>query len=87
MPGDDPEITAHAFSIRHRRQILDSSVCGCFYCTGTFLPAEIVRWVDDQDGVGQTALCPYCSIDSVIGSASGYEISKEFLTRMHDHWF
>jgi hypothetical protein len=36
---------------------------------------------------GQTALCPKCGIDAVIGSASGYPISREFLAEMHRHWF
>jgi hypothetical protein len=33
------------------------------------------------------ALCPHCGIDSVIGDASGYEISPTFLARMHEAWF
>ena len=35
----------------------------------------------------QTALCPKCEIDSVIGSASEFPITKDFLERMHAHWF
>jgi hypothetical protein len=52
-------------------------------CDALFSPAEIIQWVDD----GRTALCPKCEIDSVIGSASGYPITKNFLERMHSHWF
>jgi len=48
-----------------------------------FPPGEIQSWQD----AGQTAECPYCEIDSVIGSASGYPISQEFLERMRAHWF
>jgi hypothetical protein len=36
---------------------------------------------------GQTALCPKCPVDSVIGAASGDPITPEFLKLMHDHWF
>ena len=32
-------------------------------------------------------ICPHCQIDSVIGSASGFPISKDFLTEMNEHWF
>jgi len=48
-----------------------------------FLPNEIQDWTDD----GDTALCPKCGIDSVIGSVSGYPIQREFLSKMHNHWF
>jgi hypothetical protein len=48
-----------------------------------FLPTEIQEWIDQE----QTALCPKCEIDSVIGSASEFPITKDFLERMHAHWF
>jgi hypothetical protein len=34
-----------------------------------------------------TALCPYCHIDAVIGDASGYPLSIEFLQRLHTKYF
>ena len=74
---------AHLFSSNHRAQIEASTVCGCFYCLATFSPSVISEWVD----AGQTALCPQCGIDSVIGTASGIEPSLEFLRRMHAYWF
>ncbi|WP_287029693.1 cytoplasmic protein [Pseudomonas sp. UBA6310] len=74
---------AHQFSSRHRRQIEDSTTCGCFYCLENFAAAAISEWVDE----GQTALCPKCGIDSVIGSASGIPITPEFLNKMHQYWF
>ena len=81
-------IKAHHHSIRHRDEILASQECGCFYCTMTFLPSSITTWCDPDDGgVGQTALCPECGIDSVIGTASGYPITLEFLTAMRQRWF
>jgi hypothetical protein len=33
------------------------------------------------------AFCPYCGIDSVIGSKSGFPITKIFLEAMHKYWF
>lgn len=76
-------ISAHAFSSNHREQIETIEVCGCFYCFAKFSPAEIVEWTDQ----GSTALCPRCTIDSVIGAASGVPLSDEFLRQMHAHWF
>jgi len=40
-------------------------------------------WTD----TGETAICPRCSIDSVIGDASGLPVTKEFLKEMNKHWF
>jgi hypothetical protein len=78
----DP-ITAHKHCTHHREEILASETCGCFYCFAIYPPSAVTEWIDE----GQTALCPKCPVDSVIGSASGYPITREFLQRMHDHWF
>ena len=65
-----------------------SQLCGCFYCCTTFAPTEISVWVDrDAEGVGQTALCPKCGIDSVLGDKSGFSPSDELLTSMKLLWF
>jgi hypothetical protein len=74
---------AHRFSIRHRAQVENSATCGCFYCLTIFPPTEIVDWTDDD----QTALCPKCRIDSVLGSASGAPITADFLSLMRAWWF
>jgi hypothetical protein len=87
QPKPNP-VAAHQYSSNHRRQLLASDICGCFYCLEVYNPAEITDWVDeDNEGVGKTALCAKCGIDSVLGSASGYPITLEFLKQMRDHWF
>ncbi|MFL0243297.1 hypothetical protein [Mycobacterium sp. SMC-17] len=51
---------------------------------------DIDNWIDpadDPDQLGQTALCPGCGIDSVIGDQSGYPITSEFLNAMRLRWF
>lgn len=78
---------AHRHSFFHRDEVLRSERCGCFYCQRTFTPAEVRHWVDEEDGVGMTALCPHCGIDAVIGSASGLPLTPEFLTAMKRRWF
>lgn len=53
-----------------------------------FEPSEIVEWVDeDVNGIGITAICPKCGIDSVIGDASNYKIDIECLASMNKTWF
>ncbi|MGO1070641.1 hypothetical protein [Lysobacter sp. CA199] len=86
---------AHTHSANHRPELEASVLCGCFYCLSTFVPAAIDEWIDTPDDApegsenetGTTALCPRCGIDSVIGSASGFPISAEFLATMRDRWF
>jgi hypothetical protein len=78
---------AHRRSIHHRSEVLASSRCGCFHCCEVFGPSEITEWTDEVNDMGQTALCPRCGIDSVIGDESGVEISAEFLARMKTFWF
>ncbi len=56
---------------------MHSESCGCFYCLEIYSSLEITDWVDeDQNGIGTSARCPKCDIDSVIGSASGYPITE-----------
>ena len=75
---------AHQHSSLHRDEIEASDAYGCFYCRRSGSPAEISEWTDD----GATALCPRCGIDSVIGSASGYPVTKvAFLGAMKRRWF
>jgi hypothetical protein len=74
---------AHERSIRHRDEIEKSALCGCFHCLKTFLPQAIDEWIDGD----QTALCPSCGIDSVLGDAGGLPITKELLSEMRAFWF
>ena len=86
MEGAPPHISAHRHSSAHRPEVERSSRCGCFYCLAVFPPSAIRDWIDEGDG-SQTALCPACGIDSVLGAASGYPITEAFLRRMQRHWF
>jgi len=88
LPESDPLRAAHKRSARHRAEIESSVVCGCFYCKETFAPNEIEDWTDAHGPVAeQTALCPRCGIDSVIGDKSGFAITREFLGQMNKVWF
>ena len=79
----DTIIKAHKHSSMHRDSLEKDYVCGCFFCIEIFNPKEITEWIDN----GQTAMCPKCGIDSIIGESSGYPIKKEFLKEMNEYWF
>jgi hypothetical protein len=50
----------------HRKQLLASQIAVCFYCFTEFPPHSVQEWTDGEP-VGQTALCPHCGIDAVVG--------------------
>lgn len=77
-------VEAHKFSAHHREMLERDSLCGCFSCLAIFHPSEIDTWYDDR---GETAACPFCGIDSVIGESSGYPVTREFLKMMKNYWF
>ena len=79
-----PPIVAHQYSANNRDALQHDHICGCFYCLKIFSPTEINEWVKDTS---ETAICPYCGVDSVIGECCGYPITEEFLEEMHRYWF
>lgn len=74
---------ASEFSIRNRSQLENSKVAGCYHCLKIFDPKEITMFWDK----GQTGVCPYCGIDSVLGDQSGYAIIYESLKQLKEYWF
>lgn len=91
--GGDPNVSpsvieAHKHCTDNRLEMQNSETCGCFCCCRIFKPSEIFQWCDeDKNKVEQTAICPHCSIDSLIASSSGFPITVEFLEEMERHWF
>ena len=77
---------AHDHSFKNRSEVAASNVCGCYYCLMIFSPTQIRQWLKEKDGQ-ETAFCPRCGIDSVIGSASGFQITTEFMQEMRRRWF
>ena len=66
-------------SYKNKQTILDSNNCGCFYCLSIFTKDKIKSWIDN----GDTAVCPKCNIDSVLGD-SVHEINIDFLEKAND---
>lgn len=72
---------AHEGCSRHKKEITESSLCGCFYCLEIFSPEEIIDWIG-----ADTALCAKCRIDSVVSSKWPIN-DPEFLKEMNLYWF
>lgn len=73
----------HDHCKNNRRELEESDECACFYCLAHYSPSEITDWCDN----GTTALCPRCSIDSVLASASGINLTDDLLKKMQQEWF
>ena len=73
---------ARQHSRHNKTEVEASTKCGCFFCRATFDPKAIYTYVE-----GDTAICPNCGMDAVIGDVTGFELSDEFLVAMFRQWF
>ena len=79
-------VEAHKCCKNNREDITKSYLCGCFYCLRIFKTLEVEDWIKEKKG-DSSAICPYCSIDSILPEISGYPLTKEFLIEMNKYWF
>lgn len=70
-------------SWNNRDELKNDNICGCFNCLEIFNPKEIKRWTDKRE----TALCPYCGKDSVMGESSGFPVTKKYLKKVNKIYF
>lgn len=82
--GEQKEIEELLSYAAHNKKIIaDSRVAGCFCCLKAFPAKDVCEYSED----GDTALCPKCGIDSVVGDATGYEITPDALRDLRELWF
>lgn len=77
------EYRRHA--VDNEMEILNSKTCGCFFCRSIYDARKVSDWLSDERG--ETALCPECGMDAVIGDASGVPLSKPLLREMNLAYF
>lgn len=75
---------AHVLCNLNKSSLKKSTKCGCFFCLKIFEYDEIKEWIDSNEN---TALCPYCGIDSVIPESDFYQLDRDFLQQMYRYWF
>ena len=73
-------VEAEKFSQNNRSSLERSSQCGCYHCEELFFPAAITEWD------GDTALCPNCQFDTVIGDRDR-TINAVILKSLKTYWF
>jgi hypothetical protein len=87
--------SAHRYTTHNRAQIEAGKLCGCCSCAQIFPREEVLAWTgleinntDDPEAVNrQTAPCPRCGVEAVLGDQSGFPIDTGFLVRMSEAWF
>lgn len=70
------------YSRRNKIYLENSNTCGCYFCLNIFDPKEIIEWTDE----GETAICPKCHVDSIVGDST-LEINHKFLEEASKYWF
>ncbi len=65
-------------SMKNRKLLETTKECGCYSCLEVFDPKLIQQWTDQS----QTAICPFCGIDSII-----IETDKKVLEAAKKYWF
>ncbi|RZL40427.1 MAG: cytoplasmic protein [Rubrivivax sp.] len=88
-------LAAFRYTTNNWAQIGASKLCGCCHCVEIFTPEDIVGWtgltmdnLTDPAAVNQqTAMCPRCGSEAVLGDGSGFPINANFLARMNEAWF
>lgn len=81
---------AHKATIYHEKDIQNSSVCTCFYCSHQFDPhkEKALEWLDETNPKGRTLVCPMCGIDCIVGDASGFPVTDDdFIIACTEAWF
>ncbi len=61
-----------ALSMGNREFIEQSEMAGCYNCERLFSASEVTTFVEEED-VSETACCPYCGDDTVIGDIDRQE--------------
>lgn len=80
---------AHKKTFKNEEVILNSKLCVCAHCGYSFRPEdEDLDFMAEIEGETiRTLYCPKCGVDAVLGSASGYPMTRRFFKGFSDHLF
>lgn len=73
----------HMNTSRNRDDIARSKLCFCLDCRAVSKNEEVVHFIDN----GETATCPFCGMDALLGDASGVRFSAQALLDTHMNYF
>lgn len=73
----------HSYTLRNRKEIEASDNCVCISCCEVFYASDVEDYIDE----GETALCPICGIDAVIGDCTGISMDSKTLNELNKEFF
>lgn len=86
--SDDELHEIHTHCTANREEVEASSRCACFYCQEVYCSTEVYDFIVEPSlDFKETALCPRCGVDAVIGDATGIPFYKELIGKLHQHYF
>ena len=77
---DIPHAAQLAF--KNKLAIKASNKVGCYHCKKIYEAKEVTQFTDK----GETAICPKCGIDAVLGDAA-VTLDEQVLQHMSGYWF
>jgi len=75
----------HDHVTANKEEISKSGKCGCASCVRIFDASEVTWFCKDSSG--ETAVCPYCYVDALIGDACGKPVTKSMLRKFNREMF
>lgn len=70
-------------AMKNKNSLSFCTKVGCFHCMKIYEKQEIKEYTDNNE----TAICPYCQVDSVIGDSLGFPLNQQILERANKFWF
>lgn len=70
-------------AMKNKRMLQMCQNAGCFHCLNLFQISEIKDYTDN----GETAICPKCQIDSVVGDQCGFVLNEQILKNANNFWY
>ena len=70
-------------AMKNKSSLTLSDQAGCFHCCKIFKTENIKHWTDNE----KTAICPECSIDSVVGNNCGFILNEDILKKANQMWY
>lgn len=72
----------------NRKEIEASSHCVCLYCQEVYRATEVKDYIIDSSlDFKETALCPRCGANTVLGDVTGIPFYEELIAKLHCHYF
>lgn len=89
MKREIPELTETQKAIRNLSRgnyaaLYIGKKCGCYYCCRIYEPHLVKSWCDKA---GDTAICPFCGVDSVIPDTPEVPLTEKLLKDQNAFWF